>query len=158
MALPLIPILTALAAGGSLVPHAAGGMIVSGASGYVAGTYLSTAAIAGISAVGGALGAGVACATGAASSALGFLGAKVAAIGAGSATVATTAAAPVAVASAPLLTPVAVGGAAIIAGAVGYQIYRINRKLKNANGREIQFTEWEAKMIEYMIKRLPHKS
>jgi hypothetical protein len=32
----------ALAAGGYLVPHAAGGMIVYGSTGYVAGTYLST--------------------------------------------------------------------------------------------------------------------
>jgi hypothetical protein len=47
MALPLIPIIAALAAGGSLVPHAAGGFIVSSAvSSYVAGTYISTAALA----------------------------------------------------------------------------------------------------------------
>ncbi|MDT4857464.1 hypothetical protein FQZ97_918880 [compost metagenome] len=46
MAIPLIPVLAALAAGSSLVPHYAGGMIVtSAATGYVAGTYLSTAAI-----------------------------------------------------------------------------------------------------------------
>lgn len=45
MPLPLIPIITALAAGGTLVPHAAGGMIVTSATGYVAGTYLSTTAI-----------------------------------------------------------------------------------------------------------------
>ena len=38
MALPLIPISAALAAGGTLVPHAAGGMIVSSDGGYVAGT------------------------------------------------------------------------------------------------------------------------
>ena len=47
MPLPLIPIISTLAAGGSLVPHAAGGMIVTSAAGYVAGTYLSTAAIGG---------------------------------------------------------------------------------------------------------------
>ena len=40
MPLPLIPIISALAAGGTLVPHAAGGMIVTSAAGYVAGTYL----------------------------------------------------------------------------------------------------------------------
>ena len=46
MAIPLIPIMTALAAGGSLVPHAAGGLMVSSATagGYVAGTYLGTTA------------------------------------------------------------------------------------------------------------------
>ena len=43
MPIPFIPIIAALAAGGTLVPHAAGGMIVtSAAAGYVAGTYLST--------------------------------------------------------------------------------------------------------------------
>jgi len=46
MPIPLMAIISALAAGGSLVPHAAGGMIVTGAGGYVAGTYLSTTAIA----------------------------------------------------------------------------------------------------------------
>ena len=40
MPLPLIPVISALAAGGWLVPHAAGGLIVTSASGYVAGTYL----------------------------------------------------------------------------------------------------------------------
>ena len=45
MPLPLIPIITARAAGGSLVPHAAGGMIVTAASGYVTGTYLITATL-----------------------------------------------------------------------------------------------------------------
>ena len=35
MPLPLVPIIAALAAGGSLVPHAAGGMIVTSAGGYI---------------------------------------------------------------------------------------------------------------------------
>jgi hypothetical protein len=40
MPIPLIPIISALAAGGSLVPHATGGLIVTGAGGYIAGTFL----------------------------------------------------------------------------------------------------------------------
>ena len=48
MPLPLIAIIPALTAGGTLVPHAAGGMIVTSAAGYMAGTYLSTAAITGL--------------------------------------------------------------------------------------------------------------
>jgi hypothetical protein len=48
MPLPLIPVIAALAAGGTLVPHAAGGMIVTSAAGYVAGTYLTTAALGGL--------------------------------------------------------------------------------------------------------------
>ena len=45
MPLPLIPAIAALVAGGTLVPHAAGGLIVTSVGGYVAGTYLSTVAI-----------------------------------------------------------------------------------------------------------------
>jgi len=48
MPLPLISIIPALIAGGSLVPHAAGGMMVTSVAGYVAGMYLSTAAITGL--------------------------------------------------------------------------------------------------------------
>ena len=44
--MPLPIIIAALAAGGTLVPHAAGGLIVSSASGYIAGTYIGTATIA----------------------------------------------------------------------------------------------------------------
>lgn len=50
MPLPLISIIPALSAGGVLVPHAAGGMIVTTVTGtgYIAGTYLSTFAIGSI--------------------------------------------------------------------------------------------------------------
>jgi hypothetical protein len=50
MPLPLVAILPALSAGGVLVPHAAGGMIVTTVTGtgYIAGTYLSTFAIGSI--------------------------------------------------------------------------------------------------------------
>ena len=72
MPLPLLPIIPALLAGGSLVPHAAGGLIVSGASGYVAGTYLSSAAIASLlTGAGAALGAGVLTVTGVAGAIIG---------------------------------------------------------------------------------------
>ncbi len=69
MPLPLIPVISALAAGGTLVPHAAGGMIVTTATGYVTGTYLSTAAIGGlITAASTTLGAGALCLSSAAGS------------------------------------------------------------------------------------------
>jgi len=59
MPIPLIPIISALATGGTLVPHATGGLIVTGASGYIAGTFLSTTAISGLLATASAtLGAG----------------------------------------------------------------------------------------------------
>ena len=75
MPLPLIPIISALAAGGTLVPHAAGGMIVTSAAGYVAGTYLSTAAIGGVLATAStALGAGALYLSGAAAGGAAGLG------------------------------------------------------------------------------------
>jgi hypothetical protein len=76
MPLPLIPIITALAASGGLVPHAAGGMIVTmGASGYTAGTYLSSAAIAPlVTGAGAVLGAGALTTTGAAGANIGSAG------------------------------------------------------------------------------------
>ena len=76
MPLPLIPIGAALAAGGSLVPHAAGGLIVtSAATGYVAGTYLSTAAIGWLIAIASTtLGAGALYLSGAAASIVGSAG------------------------------------------------------------------------------------
>ena len=47
MVLPLFPVVAALGAGGQLVAHSAGGLIVLSSTGsYVAGTYISTAALA----------------------------------------------------------------------------------------------------------------
>ncbi len=48
MPLPLVPVVAALNAGGHLVAHSAGGLIVysSTAGGYVAGTYISSASLA----------------------------------------------------------------------------------------------------------------
>ena len=75
MPLPLIPVVAALATGGTLVPHAAGGLIVSGAGGYVAGTYLSTAAIGSlIAAASTTLGAGALYLTGTAAAIVGSAG------------------------------------------------------------------------------------
>lgn len=112
MPLPLIPILTALAAGGSLVPHAAGGMIVTSAAGYVAGTYLSTAAIGSLLAAGStALGAGALYLSGVAGSVIGSAGVFGTTVGATGATGALMSAGIIS--STPIWVPIAVGGAAI---------------------------------------------
>jgi len=67
MPLPLIPAIAALATGGTLVPHAVGELIVTFAGSYIAGTHLSTAAIATLLAGGAtAFGTGVAVVSGAA--------------------------------------------------------------------------------------------
>lgn len=110
MPLPIIPVISALAAGGTLVPHAAGGMIVTSASGYVAGTYLSTSAIAGILATAGsAIGAGALCATGAVSKLIG--GATVSGTSAVGAGLTGTAVSAGMISSTPVWLPFAIGGA-----------------------------------------------
>jgi len=158
MPLPLIPIISALAAGGTLVPHAAGGMIVTSAAGYVAGTYLSTAAISGIlAAASTALGAGALYLSGAAGSIIGSAGVFGTTVGASGITGALMSAGIIS--STPIWVPLAVGGAAA-GGAAGlgyggYRLYKLKQKITNTpEGEEAQFTETEANIIEKIIKRL----
>ncbi|WP_311222608.1 MULTISPECIES: hypothetical protein [unclassified Acidovorax] len=161
MPLPLIPIVAALAAGGTLVPHAAGGMIVTSAAGYVAGTYLSTAAIGGLlTAASTVLGAGAVYLSGAAGSIIGGAGIFGTTIGA---TGITGALMSIGIISAtPLWIPLAVGGAAA-GGAAGlgyggYRLLKLKKKIQTTEaGHEAQFTETEARLIERIIKRLGKK-
>ena len=141
MPLPLIPIISALAAGGSLVPHAAGGLIVTSASGYIAGTYLSTAVISGVITTGSAtLGAGALYLSGAAASVVGSAGIFGTAIGASGITGALMS---VGIISAtPVWIPIATAGAALGCGYGGYRLHKLKRKLSETpEGEEAQFTE-----------------
>lgn len=156
MPLPIVPVIAALASGGTLVPHAAGGMIVTSASGYVAGTFLSTAAIKGLlTAAVTTLAGGSAYLTGAAGSIIGSAGIFGTKIGASGITGILMSAGVIS--STPLWVPLSAGGAAIAgAAALGYGGYRL-RKLKQKvggtkEGDEAQFTENEAKLIEKIIK------
>lgn len=158
MPLPLIPVVAALSVGGTLVPHAAGGMIVTSAAGYVAGTYLSTAAIGGLlAAATTALGAGALCLSGAAGSIIGGAGIFGTTVGASGITGALMSVGIIA--ATPLWVPLAVGSAAA-SGAAGlgygsYRMYKLKRKIQeNADGQEAQFTETEAKIVEKLINRL----
>lgn len=152
MPIPLIPIIAALAAGGSLVPHAAGGMIVTAASGYVAGTYISTAAI--LSLMGAAtatLGTCAAIVTGAASAAIGGAGIFGTTIGA-TGLIGVLMSAGI-LPSTPIVVPLAAGGVALGGSYVSYQIYKLYRKVRSSkDGEEIVFTEKEAKIVEAVIK------
>ncbi|MBA4500864.1 hypothetical protein [Marinobacterium marinum] len=173
MPIPLIPVLSALAAGGSLVPHAAGGLIVSGASGYVAGTYLSTSAIAALLTTAGTAGvAGLAAFTGLLSSAAGavssgtsaaigstgILGTSIGASGIKGALVSLGVIPTVSVA-----LPFALGGAAVAGSA--YLLYRHKNRYKALVGKivdtpagdEAVFTEAEAKQVERIILLLAKK-
>lgn len=154
MPIPLIAIISALAAGGTLVPHAAGGLIVTGASGYVAGTFLSTAAISGLLTTASAtLGAGALYLSGAAASIIGSAGIFGTTIGASGITGALMSAGIIS--STPVWVPIAVGGAALGCGYGGYRLLKLKQKIKTTpNGEEAQFTETEAKIIENVIKRI----
>ena len=157
MPIPLIPIISALAAGGTLVPHATGGLIVTGASGYVAGTFLSTAAISGLLATASAtLGAGALYVSGAAASIWGGAGIFGTTIGATGIKGALMSAGIIA--STPVWVPLAAGAAALGFGYVSYRLFELKRKLNETpEGEEAKFTETEAKIIEKIIRRLAKK-
>ncbi len=157
MPIPLVPVVAALAAGGTLVPHAAGGMIVTAASGYVVGTYLSTAAIAGLlSTAAATLGTGALLVSGAAASIVGSAGIFGTTIGATGITGVLMSAGILP--ATPVAVPVLAGTAAVGCGYAGYRLFRLKRKLAAASdGTEAQFTELEAKLIERLVKRLAKK-
>lgn len=153
MPLPLIPVITALAAGGSLVPHAAGGMIVTAASGYVTGTYLSTATLTALL-VGSAtaLGTGAAVISGAAAAIIGSAGVFGTTIGATGLTGLLMSAGIIA--STPIWVPVAVAGAGAGISYGAFRYYTLRRKLlATPSGEEAYFTEKEAKVVEWLVRR-----
>jgi hypothetical protein len=158
MPLPLVPIIAALAAGGSLVPHAAGGLIVTmGTSGYVAGTYLSTTAIASlVSGAGALLGAGALTLTGATAAIIGSAGIFGTTLGASGLTGILMSAGILP--ATPIVVPIAVAGAAAGTGYLSYLLLRLRTKLRRAkDGEEVQFSDIEAKIIEAVIRRFAKK-
>lgn len=154
MPLPLIPVVAALATGGTLVPHAAGGLIVSGAGGYVAGTYLSTAAIGSlIAAASTTLGAGALYLTGTAAAIVGSAGIFGTTLGASGLTGVLMSAGIIS--STPIWVPIAAGGAALGCGYGSYRLFKLKQKIQNTpDGEEAEFTETEAKIIEKLLQRL----
>jgi hypothetical protein len=154
MPLPLVPIIAALAGGGTLVPHAAGGLIVTSASGYVAGTYLSTAAITSLL-VGSVsvVGAGAAVVSGVAASVIGSAGIFGTTIGATGLTGALMSVGLIE--ATPIWVPAAIGGAAVGLGYGAFRYWRLRGKVTSTpQGEEAQFTEAEAKLIERLLRWL----
>lgn len=152
MPLPLIPIFAALSAGGTLVPHAAGGLIVTSSYGYVAGTYLSTSAVGTVLAGGTSLlGAGAAAVSGVAASAIGSAGIFGTTIGATGLTGFLMSVGLIH--ATPIWVPIAVGGAAAGAGYGSFKLYQLRKKVKGTpEGQEALFTEAEAKLIERLLR------
>ena len=154
MAFPLIPILSALAAGGHLVPHSAGGLIITaaGGGGYVTSTYLSTAAITSLLAGGiGAIGTGAAIVTGAASTVIGSAGIFGTTVGASGLTGMLMSAGIIS--ATPIWLPIAIGGG-LLGFAVGfYKLFKLRRKVYSTPfGSEANFTEAEARAVEKIIR------
>jgi hypothetical protein len=158
MPIPLIPIVTAIAAGGSLVPHAAGGMIVSTVGGYVAGTYLSTAAIASILTVATTtLGVGAAVLTGAATTIVGSAGIFGTTVGASGLTGILMSAGILH--ATPIALPIAIAGGALGFIYLSFVLFKLKWKLRKIReGKEVQFTKIEAKIIEVLVKLLSEKT
>lgn len=160
MAIPLIPIIYALMAGGTLVPHAAGGMIVTSAAGYIAGTYLSTSAIASLLTTAGA-GTGLALVGTTLKGVFGKTLARTATVPVATGVAATTEGAAAGVASvlgSPALVAVTTGVAVLGLGYSVYRLYNLKRKVDSVpEGEEAQFTETEAKTVPKIIKRLAKK-
>jgi hypothetical protein len=136
-------------------------MIVTSATGYVAGTYLSTTAIGGLlAAASTALGAGALYLSGAAGSIIGSAGIFGTTIGASGITSALMSAGIIS--STPIWVPFAVGGAAV-GGAAGlgyggYRLFKLKQKISKTTGsEEAQFTETDAKIVEKIIKRMGKK-
>lgn len=156
MSIPLLPVYIALKAGGTLVPHAAGGMIVRSAVGYVAGTYLSTTAIGGIL---GSIGAGVLASVVATKSMITGMLHRTAITGVAASTVAGRAAVgATGVISASTITSISAG---VLAVSFGYSIYRFTKLKQKINqtkqGNEIFFDEKEAKIVERAINLIANK-
>jgi len=136
-----------------LVPHAAGGLIVTSAGGYVAGTYLSTATLTALL-VGGAtaLGTGVAVVSGAAGAVIGSAGIFGTTVGATGVTGMLMSAGVIA--STPVWVPVALAGAGVGVSYGAFRYYTLRKKLvATPAGEEAHFTEKEAKVIEWLIRR-----
>lgn len=159
MPLPIVSILAALAAGGTLVPHAAGGMIVTSTAGYVAGTYLSTAAISTIIyTVGGSavatLGMGTAAVTGAAGAIIGGAGIFGTSIGATGLTSMLMSVGLVS--STPIIIPIACLTGIASIGVIGLRAAHIRgmkRRLAAVpEGIELEFSEKDAKRVEKILK------
>ena len=158
MPIPLIPVIAALAAGGTLVPHAAGGFIVTSAiGGYVAGTYVGTAAITSILALATAsLGVGATIVTGAATTLIGGAGIFGTTVGATGVTGALMSAGILS--STPIIWPI-LAGCSIVGGAYAAYCYRqLMRKVSSAtSGEEAHFSNSEAIIIEAILKSLSKK-
>lgn len=153
MPLPLVPVIAALAAGGTLVPHAAGGLIVTSASGYIAGTYLSTATITALLAGGvTALGTGAAVVSGIGAGIIGGAGIFGTTIGASGITGLLMSAGIIA--ATPVWVPVAIAGAGVGVSYGAFMFYRLRNKLNTTpEGEEALFSEAEAKLIEWLFRR-----
>lgn len=125
-----------------------------GASGYVAGTYLSSAAISGlVTAKSTALGVGILSVTGVGTAIIGSAGIFGTTIGASGLTGVLMSIGIVP--ATPIGVPIAIGAATLGGGYLAFVLAKLRRKLKKAaSGDDVEFSEVEAKIREALIR--PH--
>lgn len=168
MPFPAIPILSALMAGGTLVPHSSGGLIVYANGGYLANTYLSTAALKtfllGTTTAGTAGGLGVFATFGAGvwSSITGFWASIIGSAGYFGTTIGATGltgwAMSVGLIDARPIWHVVVAGLAallcwVILSYLGFRVIRLIWRVARADqGEEVHFTAREAAVVERFLK------
>lgn len=129
-------------------------MIVTAASGYVAGTYLSTVTIASVlTTATTTIGIGAAALTGAAGTIIGSAGIFGTTIGASGLTGYLMS---VGILSAtPIALPVGILAASMGASYLWYVLFKLKRKLRKAGtGVEVIFTDFEARIVEALVKLL----
>jgi hypothetical protein len=151
MPIPLVAIAAAYAAGGQLVAHSAGGMIMSVGGSYVAGTYLSTAAITALWTGSITLaGAGAVALSGAASAAIG--GAGIFGTTLGSTGIIGWLMSAGIISSTPIWLPILIGTGIAGLGAATFKFFTLSKKLKaTPQGEEAHFTASEAKAVGALI-------
>lgn len=151
MPFPIIAALPALAAGtATLVPHAAGGWIVTGSAGYMAGTYITAGSVAAAIASVGGLGAAIATATSASMGSLGFMGTTIGATG-----IKGALASAGLIASTPIWVAAAKLAGITIGASGGLWFARLAHKIHKArHGKSVVFTKRETGLISWMLVNL----
>jgi hypothetical protein len=163
--MPIIPIILAFfTTGGAIVPHAAGGVIVSNAvAGYVAGTYLSTATICmilsnlinvSVFASLSVFSLFVAGSSTAIIGGAGFLGTTIGATGLTGMLMSIGV-----IPSTPIILVVFLGVFLMLLGYFFYEAFKIKKKFNDMlnnknNANEVIFTNFEAKIIEIIIRMI----
>lgn len=154
----LLPMLPSLVPSASIVAHSSGGLILTSANGYMAGTLISTSMIQGVFASLSIVGAASLYVTGALAAiwgSAGIFGTTIGASGIKGFLMATGM-----ISSTPVWLPLAcISATGIAISTALLPMIRLFRKLKAApEGEEILFTSIEAQIIGHVLKQLAKRN